>query len=157
MIFLFNAVKYSLKSILLCWYPFGRASAKEYRYCVWTISFVMLSAVLFIWILDYRFPDSKIFRLITGAIDRTSPSYGVAALLVLFFTMLSAVIRRGHDLGYSAFYTVTHACRGDSGHGLCAGGDFPRGFPLCQRIRPRTGRKPPFIKGFPSAGLICYN
>ena len=112
MTFLFNAVKYSLKSILLFWYPFGRASAKAYRYCIWTISGVVLSAVLFIWILDYRFPDSKIFRLITGAIDRTSPSYGAAALLVLFFTMLSAVIRRGHDLGYSAFYTVTHSGRG---------------------------------------------
>lgn len=111
MIFLFNVLKYLLKSVLLFWYPFGRSSVKEYRYFVRTILSVSLSVVPFVLILKHWFPDSELFRLFICAADWIAAN-GMFAVLFLFFAIESAAIRRGHDLGYSAFYTVTHYIQG---------------------------------------------
>lgn len=107
MIFLFNVVKCLLKNILLFWYPFGRLGVKEYRYFFCTVLLLVLLPLILPEKLNEWFPNSEFFRLCSDAVGWICDQYPVI-LLLLICSIYSAFIRRGHDLGYSAFYTVTH-------------------------------------------------
>ena len=93
---IFYFIKSVLQGLLLCWYPGGRDSRKQYR-CF--IVFVFCAAFGWSWAAHQLWAQGKEpFYL-----------YGVLGWLVLALYM--SAVRRGHDLGYSAGYTLQHYWR----------------------------------------------
>ncbi len=107
MIFLFNVLKCLLKNILLFWYPFGRLGVKEFRCFFCTVLLLVLLPLVLPEKLNAWFPNSEFFRLCLDVVDYICEQY-LILILLLICSIYSAFIRRGHDLGHSTFFTVTH-------------------------------------------------
>ncbi len=96
-----NALKSTLKCLLLFWCPFGRTSRKTYQYFIMTCVICVAGpvALLVIWPKQY-------FPLILSKLLAQSYPYLLLGGIVLVVAVLMAVIRRGHDLGIGAFSTI---------------------------------------------------
>lgn len=98
--FIANIIFYTLKCLLLCFYPFGRAGRKEYTYYNNT---TLALAVLVVGAFKYL-PTHNPALWNTLAHNYKWVLVGGCVWVVL--ASYSVLVRRGHDLGYSWFATL---------------------------------------------------
>lgn len=98
--FIANIIFYTLKCLLLCFYPFGRAGRKEYTYYNNT---TLALAVLVVGAFKYL-PTHNPALWNTLAHNYKWGLVGGCVWVVL--ASYSVLVRRGHDLGYSWFATL---------------------------------------------------
>ena len=98
-----DGIKYSVKSLVLFWCPFGRASRKEYVYGIrapGVVAFIAIIIMLFL-------PPHRLEQALALINEYQVALYSVCAVaLVGSWTLL---VRRGHDLGYGWFATLWHS------------------------------------------------
>lgn len=90
-----DGIKYSVKSLVLFWCPFGRASRKEYVYSIRAprvVAFIAIIIMLFL-------PPHKLEQALALINEYQVALYSVCA--VMFVGSWNLLVRRGHDLGYS--------------------------------------------------------
>ncbi len=90
-----DGIKYSLKCLVLFWCPFGRASRKEYVYCIRAprvVAFIAIIIMLFL-------PPHKLEQALALINEYQVALYSVCAVMLVGSWNL--LVRRGHDLGYS--------------------------------------------------------
>lgn len=95
-----DGIKYSVKSLVLFWCPFGRASRKEYVYSIRAprvVAFIAIIIMLFL-------PPHKLEQALALINEYQVALYSVCA--VMFVGSWNLLVRRGHDLGYSGFATL---------------------------------------------------
>lgn len=93
--FIANIIFYTLKCLLLCFYPFGRAGRKEYTYYNHT---TLALAVLVVGAFKYLPARNPALW------DTLSNNYTwvlVGGCVWVVVASYSVLVRRGHDLGYS--------------------------------------------------------
>lgn len=94
--YILDFIKYGIKGLLLFWCPFGRAGRKEYG-CF--VLLVFVAALL-------------VFLLAPEYMARFNIAADFKTVLLFIWILENAAIRRGHDLGYNAGYTVLHNLKG---------------------------------------------
>lgn len=90
-----DGIKYSVKSLVLFWCPFGRASRIEYVYshrAPRVVAFIAIIIMLFL-------PPHKLEQALALINEYQVALYSVCA--VMFVGSWNLLVRRGHDLGYS--------------------------------------------------------
>ena len=97
---------YTLKCLLYFWCPFGRASRKEFS-CFYTAVIVVAGMI---WALVECLPVRQ-----QGLVDELIARFEIPLIclcVVVAFALTTALIRRGHDLGYGGLTTYIKSAPG---------------------------------------------
>ena len=95
-----DGIKYAVKSLVLFWCPFGRASRKEYVYSHRAPAFAAFIAIIIMLCL----PPHKLEQALALINEYQVALYSVCAVMLVGSWNL--LVRRGHDLGYSGSTTL---------------------------------------------------